>query len=369
MLASKYEQMVEILRKTIENGTFVEGGRITSENELSRQYGISRNTVREAISSLVQQGYLTRTQGKGTFVTGRRPPAKTAETYAIFLHAHSHVFEAETRALVRAFQRQGAMPIVIDVEDFKSDSQRKAMLENVMDQGVSGLVVEDSLLPLLAEIGGRSGKRLPLVAAVNYAYNRVLPVKAVVSDFILGAAMGTRHLIGQGRRKILFVIHRARYAEPGQAPHEVSGLYGDICRGYDQAMTAADLGANKSYFFVEHEFRPEGKDRERLSALLRGPDRPDAVFAFGDYRAKHVIDLAAEAGLQVPEDLAVIGYWNTPWAEMTRVPLTSVSIREDEIARTAAERLIEAHRKNDPAAVTAVIEPVLVVRGSCGGRG
>ncbi len=367
MLVSKYEQMVKILKKSIERGDFPVGARLTSENELSRQHGISRNTVREAISSLVQQGYMTRTQGKGTFVTGRRPAGPTSDSYAIFLHAHSHVFEAETRALVRAFQQAGSLPIVFDVEDFKETAQAEAILAKVLDQGVTGLVLEDQYRGLVVAVCKRTGRKPPPMAVVNFgAGPDSLPVKCVYSDFRFGTHMGAKHLIGLGHRRILFVIHRQKYAEPGVSVEKATGLYGEVCGGYSDALEEAGLGAQKDYFFVDHEFRLPGDDRERLKAVLMGPDRPDAVFAFGDYRAKHVIDIAMEAGLRVPDDLAVVGYWNTPWAEMTRVALTSVSIREDEIARVAADKLLQARRdgKGEPEMV--IVKPRLVVRDSCG---
>jgi GntR family transcriptional regulator, arabinose operon transcriptional repressor len=366
-ISSKYVQMVKILETAIERGVFPEGSRITSENELSRKYGISRNTVREAISSLVQQGYLTRTQGKGTFVTGRRPSAMTADTFAIFIHAHGHICEPETRALVRNFQRQGAMPMVFAVEDFKENVEaEKSILNSVINQGVTGLVVEEDMLPLLAGLAKTSGKTLPMIAVVNHAHAPPIPVKAVITDLTFGTALGTRHLIELGRSRILFVIHRNIHMDPAIPPHTLPAMYGDICRGYADAMTAAGLADRIAYFYVDHEFEPGGDDRKRLQAVLAAPDRPDAVFAFGDYRAKHVIDIAAEIGLRVPEDLAVIGFWNTPWAEMTRVPLTTVSIREDEIARVAAEKLFQARQEKKCEPETVVVKPRLVVRVSCG---
>lgn len=367
-VTSKYEQMVDILKKAIENRTFPEGGRITSEHALSAQYGISRNTVREAISSLVQQGYLTRTQGKGTFVTSRHPKtAGTADSYAIFLHAHSHVFEAETRVLVRAFQRAGALPIVFDTGEATTERHTGEILTRLLDQGVAGMVIEESVLPQLQKMAEKEGRTLPPLALVNYgAVNEPLKTQCVFSDFEYGTRMGTRHLLGLGHRRILFVIHRFKYATPDLDLETVKGLYGDVVRGFAGAMKEAGQAGGKAYFFAGSEFSRDGDDRERLKALLAGPDRPDAVFAFGDYRAKHVIDIAAEIGLRVPEDLAVMGYWNTPWAEMTRVPLTSVSINEDAIASQAAARLLEARKKGTWGPECVIIKPQLVVRQSCG---
>ena len=366
-LQSKFEQMAEILRSAIEAGEFAAGARIDSEHTLSRRYGISRNTVREAIGALVQQGYVTRTQGRGTFVANRSPAQTATDIYAIFLQTHAHVFEAETRALVQALQHHRALPVVFDVRDLRSREQTEEILGKLLDRGVAGVVIEDALLEILLGMCG-PGRKLPLIASVNRRLRAAVPGISVITDFELGTRIGTEHLLGLGRRDILFVIHLNPYLAPGQSPDQEDGEYGQVARGYSQALADAGLGGKARFFFIEHEFAEGADERERLGRLLAGPDRPDAVFAYGDYRAKHVIDIATDAGLRVPEDLAVLGYWNTPWADLTRVPLTSISIREDEIARLAVEKLMAAREQGEQRAETAVVKPELIVRASCGAR-
>src|SRR5688572_19702096 len=61
-------QLSQILRVAVENGTFPAGVRIPSERDLAERYGISRASVRESITELIQAGVLFRTVGKGTFV-------------------------------------------------------------------------------------------------------------------------------------------------------------------------------------------------------------------------------------------------------------------------------------------------------------
>jgi GntR family transcriptional regulator len=66
--APAYFQLAEILHARIMNGELRPGDRIPSESELSKQYGLSRMTVRRSISSLVEKGLLRSEQGRGTFV-------------------------------------------------------------------------------------------------------------------------------------------------------------------------------------------------------------------------------------------------------------------------------------------------------------
>lgn len=64
-----YLQLKEVILENINTGTFIPLKKIPSENDLSTKYNISRITVRKAIESLVEEGYLTKRQGKGTFVS------------------------------------------------------------------------------------------------------------------------------------------------------------------------------------------------------------------------------------------------------------------------------------------------------------
>ena len=64
-----YVQIYSIILEKIENGGWPAGTQIPPEDELCKMYDVSKVTVREAIHELVREGYLTRQQGRGTFVT------------------------------------------------------------------------------------------------------------------------------------------------------------------------------------------------------------------------------------------------------------------------------------------------------------
>lgn len=63
-----YQQVIDIIKNEINSGAYKAGARIPNEFELAESYKVGRVTVRRAIEELVQQGYLTKQQGKGTFV-------------------------------------------------------------------------------------------------------------------------------------------------------------------------------------------------------------------------------------------------------------------------------------------------------------
>ncbi|MDC7287573.1 GntR family transcriptional regulator [Blautia schinkii] len=65
-----YQQIIDLFTTQMLNGELVPGSRVPSESEMQERYGISRVTVRRAYSKLMEDGYLIRKQGKGTFIKG-----------------------------------------------------------------------------------------------------------------------------------------------------------------------------------------------------------------------------------------------------------------------------------------------------------
>ena len=64
-----YVQLMDELEKDIQNGVYKPGDRIQTESEMAKTYGVSLITVRKAVGSLMEKGFVIRKQGKGTFVT------------------------------------------------------------------------------------------------------------------------------------------------------------------------------------------------------------------------------------------------------------------------------------------------------------
>ncbi|AEB06816.1 transcriptional regulator, GntR family [Coriobacterium glomerans PW2] len=73
---SLYQQVMVELKKEIEIGTYEPGSQIPTEAELTRIYSVGRVTVRRAVDELVCQGYLTKQQGRGTFVNAGKMTRK-----------------------------------------------------------------------------------------------------------------------------------------------------------------------------------------------------------------------------------------------------------------------------------------------------
>ena len=167
--------------------------------------------------------------------------------------------------------------------------------------------------------------------------------------------LATEHLIDMGCRRVAHIR--------GQDNSTGIGRF----EGYKQALRHRGLPFSESYVvrrsYVDTETTRQGAEAMRL--LLERDPVPDGVFCFNDPLAIGAMSTILEAGLRIPEDIALIGCGNLPNNDCLRVALSSIDQQSQMIGQRAAElvlNLIES--KQIPRARTIILEPTLVARSS-----
>lgn len=102
------------------------------------------------------------------------------------------------------------------------------------------------------------------------------------------------------------------------------------------------------------------------SQILNGPNRPRALYVVNNLMTVGALRAAREAGLRVPDDLALIGFDDVPWAPYLDPPLTVVSQPTREIGRQATRLLLDRLENQDRDPEIRRLDPELVIRKSCG---
>ena len=172
-------------------------------------------------------------------------------------------------------------------------------------------------------------------------------------DNAAGAAEMTRHLIGLGHRRIAHL-----------AGAEGNRDAADRLRGYREAMR--DAGLPTDGLVLDGDFT-EASGHRAGRALLAGT-LPDALFASNDAMAIGAMSALRDAGLAVPDDVAIAGFDDVPLARYLQPALTSVRVPLDALTAQAVAHLLAAI-DGDPLGDSPVVFPTdLVVRASCGAR-
>jgi LacI family transcriptional regulator len=168
-----------------------------------------------------------------------------------------------------------------------------------------------------------------------------------------GAAEAVRHLHGLGRRRIAFVNGPTETA-PG----------GSRRLGYLDGLRTCGLERDEALVEVAGDFMIE--PGRAAAARLLARTRPDAIFCANDLLAIGTLAALRDAGLSVPDDVAVVGMDNTTLASVTWPPLTTIDLGSAERARIAAELLLLRIERPSRKPRAVGVEPRLVVRSSCG---
>jgi DNA-binding LacI/PurR family transcriptional regulator len=136
--------------------------------------------------------------------------------------------------------------------------------------------------------------------------------------------------------------------------------------GYIEAMTKYNLAIDER-LIIENGFN-EKCGYEAMNRLLALPKeiRPRAVVAVNDPVAFGAMDAIREAGLSIPNDIAIVGFTDDIRAELVACPLTTVQQPAYEVGKKAASKLIRTIENRDEPVETVELITKLVIRKSCG---
>jgi LacI family transcriptional regulator len=135
--------------------------------------------------------------------------------------------------------------------------------------------------------------------------------------------------------------------------------------GYRQTLQKHGISLDKS--LVRECGFTEAAGYAAAKLWLTEGNLPTAIFAANDPAAIGAMAALGEANIRVPEDIAVVGAGNIRYGDLLRVPLTTVSWSTIDMGEVAARLLLESIESTEtPQRQNVVIQPRLVVRGSCG---
>ncbi len=280
----------------------------------------------------------------------------TKRTYTIGLVIPDlmHSFFAEVAKGVTRKVRPHGYHVVISnsEEDPEIENQE---VELLLARQVDGLILASAQPPGRSEIFRRiRQRRVPFVLIDR----RVRGLKANyvgVNDEETGR-VATEHLIDRGCQRIAHIR--------GPAVSTGEGRLG----GYQAALESRRLQMPAGY--VVKGVYGVTTGYEAMRRLLAIEPRPDGVFCFNDPVAAGAVKAILEAGLRVPEDIAVVGAGNVHYSDLLRVPLSTIDQGSSALGESAAELLlqvIESKRVHPSRSV--FLPPRLIVRESSDGTG
>jgi LacI family transcriptional regulator len=309
---------------------------VTVSKVLRNHSDISTATRERVMQRMKELNYQPNLAAR-TLVTGR--------TFMIGLVVPDlvHPFFAEIARTLSQNIRAHGYSLVIASSESDPELERQE-IDSLMARQVDALVIASARTSMESV-----GHRTPIVL-IDRKIAGVDANFVGVNDERVGY-LATRHLIESGYQRIAH-IHGPELS-PGVQRY----------KGYCRALS--ESGRPVLPECVVYGDEGDAAGCEAMQQLLTLRPRPDAVFGFNDPAAIGALKAALQAGLRVPQDVALIGVGNFRHADLLRVPLSTVDQANTAIGEQAAKlvlKLIES--KTQPPPKNILLEPVLIVRES-----
>jgi LacI family transcriptional regulator len=175
---------------------------------------------------------------------------------------------------------------------------------------------------------------------------------SIIIDNYKAGYEATSHLIAQGCKRIVHL-----------GGNLLRNVYSDRFRGYKQAL--ADYGVEFDQKLVIISDLTEQSGRETAHRILNMENRPDGIFTANDTTAVAAMCELKQAGIRIPEEIAVVGFNDEPISRVIQPNLTTIHYPAMEVGEIAASSMI--NRLNNTQAVslsTIVLEHSLIIRQS-----
>lgn len=369
-----HRQFTSDLRARILDGRLPVGARLPTDNDLAAEYQLSRDTVRQALALLADEGLIERVQGRGTFVCqipASPISAEAAPGFSSILPEQKQIgllLNSNHRELGDALQdilagaEQAARLHGYSISICYTEREREQQAQDIARMSanrVAGLII----CPLvnMADtdiIRQLQSAHFPLVFVDRYLPG--MTVDYVGADNRNGGYRSTEHLIILGHRRIGFIHLEEEGLEDTSSVKE-------RWQGYSEALHKYGVAYDSSLIIPDVN-RGKGNPSPSIYEFLERPDRPSAIFAVNDIVALDVMQAAHALGLRIPQDLALVGFDNERFASRLSPPLTTMAQPFFDIGLRAGTLLLS--RIEGFSTIPRHIElPVnLIIRESCGAQ-
>jgi DNA-binding LacI/PurR family transcriptional regulator len=346
-----YQQLRQDLLARIRRGEFSPGDLLPSEAKLCEEYGISVTTARRALLELVKEGVVYRKAGIGTIVA---PRVRRARVAFLSIDYKDDAWRRTPSAMgeivagiSEACWQRAADFYMTGVYGEEVVAYLRGLVE---ERSVDGILlrsaddIEEEFLEIL------EGAGMPYVVVKRRIPGRRM--NCVVSDDLSGATMATNHLIDLGHRRIGFVCAK---------PHITFAQ--ERLQGYRAALDGCGIEPEAHLVRQQPNFTTEEGYRA-VKDLLELPSPPSALFVASDTMALGAYRAIRDLGLDVPDDVSLVGYDDISPAAVLQPPLTTVRTSYYDFGRLAAELLLDIIEGREAPPQQRIVEPVLIIRDS-----
>ena len=356
------QQVKDQIEWMIVSRTINPGDRLPSVRKLAKHLSINLHTIRNAYAKLESEGLVDTRQGWGTEVL-QLDILRIAESVSkirshtigvIVPSLHHAVYHNLLRGIQEVADNDQSMIFVCNTQDQSAQAWR--YLNQLLAKGVDGIIVasvdieqyqpEDSNQPLSESLG------VPYVS-VDTPKSKGYTVNMDLENV---GYQATKHLLDHGHRRIGLITYGFESLD-----------YRPEDSGYKRAIQEERMNIEPDLIIPVQSFS-SADGKKGAERLLDLPHPPSAIFAISDSLAAGAVQAIQSAGMEIPNDIALVGFNDIPLAAMLDPPLTTFSMPSYQMGIEAMNMLVRLINGTKPKQRSIIFPTPLVGRRSCGCR-
>lgn len=330
---SKYSEIADILESEISKGLYGTG-KLPTENELSLRFGVSRQTIRQAISSLKTDGAVYQIQGSGTYVSetdkSKQPKVKSnfKNIFILCTYISEYIFPSIVRGIESTLNGTGYR-FNLGATGNKVDVERKILKEVIELGECDGMIVEGSKTglpnPNIALYEEIIKLGIPIVF-LHCSYPELAGSVVVGMEDKAGGRIAVDKLINAGCKKILGIFKSddrqglLRYA------------------GFTEGVVESGLGLDQTEvrWFTTEDAKDHGMKVDPVLLPMISQRGFDGIVCYNDMVASAIIRDLSQAGLPIPR---IVSFDDSYLAHASAIGFESLGHRKEELGILAANKI------------------------------
>lgn len=349
----KYQQLKDYIISAINANELKVGDKIYSENELAEKFEMSRHTVRQALGELVNEGWLYKIQGKGTFVDEKhnKTTSKSKVVAVITTYLSDYIFPSIIRGIDTVLSENG-YNIHLSCT-YNQHEKERLCLENLLNQNVSAIIVEPtkSALPNPNIDMYKNFINLNIPILFIHGCYKELNCSYIVEDDTEAGFLAAKHLIELGHKNIGGIF-------------KIDDIQGHMrFAGFQKALYENSIKISDSRILWFETSDIDDNFKSKYTYFEKILSDCTAIVFYNDQTTIKFMDIIREKNLNVPEDISIVSFDDSQLAVASEIKLTTVAHPKEALGKEAAKAIINMIKKNQDY-YNIKMKPKLIIRKS-----
>lgn len=349
-----YEIIYTELKRRITSGEFDNGRLLPTEKSLQEEFNVSRITVKQAYSKLVEEGLITRIAGKGTVLADRNDSNKKSKLIGLVLCDFDSTFgERLIKSIEKNADKHGYS--IILKRSFDNHETESRAINELVELGVRGIIIQNCHGNFTKNLIELSVRDFPLISVDRYAKGLLIP--SVTSNNFSACINATEKLLKKGHKKILLASAN---------PQSTSTLT-ERAEGFKQAHINYGISLSASNFVTDLKSPISHNDIEIKSDIAKIKNHIinnniTAIIAAERFAAELCAKAIKESKREFPNDCEMICF-DYEDLFLSQSDYTHILQNEEEMGKVCIEQLIKKINKEN-ITMRSIIESQLIFGNS-----